>query len=71
VGVLTDKVDEGELELVAIKMPSKLKARIDAAAKATGNNRTQTMLQLMRHALAQVEAEIAEKQAEAKKLKGR
>lgn len=77
-GVLTDRAeaDEGELELVAIKMPAKLKKRIDDAASATGNNRTQTMLQLIRHSLAQAEAEIAEKKkaqpdAEAKKPKGR
>ena len=56
-GVLPES--EGELELVAIKMPSKLKARIDDAAKRSGNNRTQTMLALIRHSLEQLEAELA------------
>lgn len=64
---------EGELEVLTLKMPTKLKARVDAVARgAFGGNRTQTMLALMRHALITFEAELAEKQrAEAKKPKGR
>lgn len=56
-GPLTQREDEGELEVLTFKVPAKLKARIDAAAKETGNNRTQTMLSLMRWALDEYEAQ--------------
>lgn len=56
-GPLTQREDEGELEVLTFKVPKKLKARIDAAAKETGNNRTQTMLSLMRWALDEYDAQ--------------
>jgi len=65
--VLPLKLDEGPLEVLTLKMPAKLKARVDAAAKATGNNRSQTMLALMRWALDQFEAQRAEEMKKSKK----
>lgn len=59
-GVLPMKESEGSLEVLTLKVPVKLKARIDAAAKQTGNNRTQTMLALMRWALDQFEKQREE-----------
>lgn len=62
-GPLTEKPDEGPLEVITLKIPKKLKARVDAAAKATGNNRSQTILALVRWGLDQFEAQrAAEKQ---------
>lgn len=66
VSVLQRREDEGELEILTLKVPAKLKARIDAAAKATANNRTQTMLALMRWALDQFEAQREEERAKKK-----
>lgn len=51
--------DEGELVLVALKMPEKFRERLDACAVSIGKNRTQTMLALMRWALDQVAAQRA------------
>jgi len=64
---------EGKLVVVALKIPEKLKERIDKAAKKTGNNRTQTMLALMRHSLDLLEAseDSEEKTAKPQKSKGR
>ena len=59
--------DEGELVLTALKLPKKLRDRIDAAAKATGNNRTQTVIALCRWALDQFEAQREEEKAKKKK----
>lgn len=56
-GVLPEKPDEGPLEVITLKIPAKLKARVDAAAKMTGNNRSQTILALMRWALDEFEAQ--------------
>lgn len=58
-GVLPEKPDEGPLEVITLKIPAKLKARVDAASKATGNNRTQTILALMRWALDEFETQRA------------
>lgn len=65
--VLPDKTDEGPLEMLTIKVPKKLKERIDAAAKETGNNRSQTMLSLIRWSLDQFEKQRADEKKLSKK----
>jgi hypothetical protein len=59
--------NEGELEVLSLKMPRKLRERIDAAAKTAGLNRTQTMLSLMRWALEQFDLQRAEEKAAKKR----
>lgn len=58
-GPLTEKPDEGPLEVITLKIPKKLKARVDSAAKATGNNRSQTILALVRWGLDEFERQRA------------
>ncbi|MDP1824880.1 MAG: hypothetical protein Q8L48_16610 [Archangium sp.] len=47
--------DEGELELVAFKMPSKLRDRLDARAKKVGRNRTKTIIAFIRWGLDELD----------------
>lgn len=66
-GPLEEKPDEGPLEVITLKIPKKLKSRVDAAAKVTGHNRSQTILALVRWGLGQFEKQrAAEKEAEKK-----
>ena len=44
---------------VSVRVPKDLLARIDAAARATNNSRTNAILHLVRYALALVEADLA------------
>ena len=62
-GLLPEKNDEGPLEVITLKLPTKLKARIDAAAKASGNNRTQTILAFVRFGLDEYDAQQKQKGA--------
>jgi len=59
--------NEGELVLTALKLPRKLRDRIDAAAKATGNNRTQTVIALCRWALDQFDKQREEEKRSKKR----
>jgi metal-responsive CopG/Arc/MetJ family transcriptional regulator len=58
-GPLEAKPDEGPLEVITLKIPKKLKGRVDAAAKTTGNNRSQTILALVRWGLDEFERQRA------------
>jgi len=63
--------DEGELVLVALKMPEKFRDRLDAVSEAIGKNRTQTMLSLMRWALDEYDAQRGGEKPAESKTKGR
>lgn len=50
---------EGAGSPLSIRFPKTVLTRIDAAAKATGNSRTETILHLLRWALDEYEAQRA------------
>lgn len=56
-------VGEGHGKPLSIRFPLALLKRIDAAAKATGNNRTETILHLLRWALDEYERQRANERA--------
>lgn len=56
---------EGDNVPLSFRCPAKLKARIEAIAKATNNSQTDALLHLLRWAVS--EYEIAEKSSSTKK----
>lgn len=59
--LMSDVVPEGEgnKKPIPVGIPEKLLLRLDACAKATGNSRTDVILSILRHGLAQWESEQA------------
>lgn len=67
-------VPEGEGETtvqIGVRTPEKLLERIDRCAKETGNDRTATVLHLLRWALSQYEKERAEEAEASSKKKAK
>lgn len=58
---------EGEGIPLSIRYPKKLLERVDSCAKGTGNNRTETIMHLLRWALTKYEGEREQESRSGKK----